>query len=266
MTARAVAVALMCSIALVALPSAAGADHAGDFLNDVRERFQALQASLEQVAERAAAGELDSAIDAFRNDARPTFQAARDDIKDLAVQGSQLLTAFFDGMAEAAAERNADDLGALARSAASTMDDVLETFADYADVGTTVAVESAELASGESTTLALFARDVPSGFAGYEVVVQFNPDVIRVDRAELRTGRGATRINQDDGTVSFNGVAVDVATQRAPPDVLALGTLRMTAVGGANTETTLTTDIGEIVDLDGDRLPALDRDGTVTIP
>ncbi len=265
MTARWAAVALMCSIALGALPSAAGADHAGDFLNDVRERFQSLQVSLANVAERATAGELDAAV-ATVEDAHALFVAARDDIADLAPQQAQLLQAFVDGMATAAEERNAEDLTALAQSAASTMDEVLATFADYAEVGTTVEVESAELVPGETSTLALFVRDVPSGFAGFEVVVRFDPDVVRVDEAELRTGRGATRINQDVGTVSFNGVAVDVATRRAPPDVLALGTFQITAIGGAGTDATLTTEIQEIVDLDGNRLPALDRDGTVTIP
>lgn len=262
MTRRSLVVAMTLTMALLALPGPAGADHAGDLLDDVRERFQALQGSLEQIAERATAGDLDAAIEAV-DDARATFEATRDDIEDLAPQEARLLQAFFEGMATAAEERNADDLTALAQSAASTMADVLGVFAEYAEVGTTVEVESAELASGESRTLALFARDVPSGFAGFEVVVRFDPNSIRVDTATLETGRGATQIDQETGTVSFNGVAVEVASQRAPPDVLALGTFQFTAIGDAETEAVLATDIREIVDLDGNRLPALDADGTV---
>lgn len=264
MTRRSLVVTLTLLMALVALSGAAGADHAGDLLQNVRERFQALQGSLEKIAERAAAGDLDAAIPTV-DDAQASFAAARDDIEDLAPQDARLLQAFFDGMTTAAEERDADDLIALARSAASTVDDILEIFADYAEVGTTVEVESAELASGETTTLALFARDVPSGFAGYEIVVRFDPDAVRVDGAELRTGRGATRINQDEGTVSFNGVAAELASQRVPPDVLALGTFQLTAIGDSDTEAVLATDIREIVDLDGNRLPALDVDGAVTI-
>jgi len=257
-------VALAGVIALAALPGAAGADHAGEFLNGVRGRFQALQASLENVAARAATGELDAAL-AVLEEARSAFETSRDDLGDLAPQGSQLLRAFFDGMVEAADEGNADDLTALARSAAATVDDVLARFDAYAAVGTTVEVESGELNPGETTTLALFVRDVPAGFAGYEVVVRFDPEQVRIDEASLQTGRGATRIDNDDGTVSFSGVAVEVAAQRVPPEVLALGTFRITAVGTSGTESTLTTEIRELVDLDGNRVPALDLDGTVTI-
>lgn len=265
MTRRSLVVALTLTIALVAPSGAAGADHADDLLDNVRERFQALQQSLEQIAERATVGELDAAIDVLTDEARPTFQDARDDIADLASQEARLLQAFFDGMATAADDRNADDLTALARSASSTMADVLDVFEAYAEVGTTVEVESAELASNASTTLALFARDVPSGFAGIEVVVRFDPESIRVDEATLETGRGATQVDQGAGAISFNGVAVDLAAQRAPPDVLALGTFQFTAIGDSETEAVLATDIREIVDLDGNRLPALDVDGTVTI-
>ena len=264
MTRRSLAVALMMLTALAALSGAAGADHAGDLLDNVRERFQSLQGALDGIAERAAAGDLDAAISTL-DDARASFAAARDDIEDLAPQDARLLQAFFDGMTTAAEERDADDLIALARSAASTMDDILGIFADYAEVETTVEVESAELDTDETTTLALFARDVPSGFAGFEVDIQYDPEQVHVNQATLETGRGATRIDPDEGTVSFNGVAVEVASQRVPPDVLALGTFQVTAIGNPDAEATLTTDIREIVDLEGNRLPALDVDGTVTI-
>lgn len=252
------------TLALVALPSATGADHAGDFIDDVRERFQALRESLVQIAEHATAGDLDAAVRAV-DQAQATFDAARDDIGDLAPAEAELLQSFLNGLATAAEERNADDLTALARSAASTMDDVIDALNVYADVGTTVEVESAELTAGASTTLALFMRDVPSGLAGYEIDVHVDPDRIRVDDASLETGRGATRIEQASGTVSFNGVAVEVASQRAPPDVLALGTFQITAIGDPDTDAALTTDLQEIVDVDGKRLRALDRDGAVTI-
>jgi len=264
MTRQSLVVAMTLTLALVVLPSAAGADHAGDFINDVRERFQTLRESLDEIAEHATTGDLDVAVDAV-DEAQTTFDAARDDIGDLAPQEAELLQSFLDGLATAAEERDADDLTALARSAASTMDAVMGALDAYEDVGTTVEVESAELDAGASTTLALFVRDVPSGLAGYEINVRFDPEQIRVDDASLETGRGATRIDQDRGSVSFNGVVVEIASRRAPPDVLALGTFQLTARGDADTDATLTTEIREIVDLDGNRLPALDRDATVKI-
>lgn len=262
---RPLAATLWITLALaVSASGMAGADHAPDFLDDVRQRFVELREALVSVAERASEGEPDGVQDGLER-AQTRYEAARDDIRDLAPQQAERLAAFFDGLASAVEEDALTDVTALARSAAQAMADVLETFDAYAEVGTTVEVESAELNAGASTMLALFVRDVPSGLAGYEIDVHFDPEQIRIDEASLETGRGATRVEQASGTVSFNGVAVEVASQRAPPDVLALGTFKITAIGDPDTDAALRTDIREIVDLEGNRLRALDRDGAVTI-
>lgn len=257
-------IALSLGVALLLVSPMAQGDHAAGLIEQLRSQLEQLDTALERVAADADSGDLDGSERALGR-ARDLYGDLRDDVSDLAPHEQKLLDALLAELDSALERENTDDLAALARAARQTLDGVFLAVDRFSRYGTTVEVESAAIASGEAVSVALFIRHVRQGFAGFEMRVRFDPSLVQVEEAKVVTGRGATRVDNETGFADLNGVALETATRRVPPDVLALGTLRLRAVGPTGEEGLLRTEILELVDIEGNRMPALDLDGRVTI-
>lgn len=257
--------AVLLALGVLGLVAGTGlGDHANERIAQLTSRLEALQSELERLAQSAAAGDPGSAQEALRQ-AEALWEGVQDDVHDLAPDREALLISFFQELSRALEEGDLEDAEALARAARNALDDVLKVVHEYARLGTTVEIESKEVPRGGVVTVAVFVRDVPAGFAGFDIEVRFDPALLRAEEVALATGRGAAHFDNEKGVVRLNGVTLETAAQRVPPDVLPLGTVQFRAVGPSGEETELKTEIVELVDIDGRRVPALDIDGVITI-
>lgn len=248
---------------LILTPSPVDAREPADLVESLTERLGSLDRSLKDIRRQATEEKWAGAKESLA-DSRRIFEEA-EDIQNIAPERTKLLRSFLEGMKMATKNRNRDDLTALAQSAISTLDEVNNRLTDFAKNGTVVEVESANLPAEGSQRLALFVRNPPRGLAGFEVKVHYDPGVIEVEEPRLEVGKGTASINSDDAYLTFSGVTIDIASQRAPPAILALGSFQLTARGSAGTETKLKPEIVDLVNMDGDSLLALDVNGSVTI-
>lgn len=225
---------------------------------ELLERVNSLEVALKQVSESPA----DTRALSY---ARDVYQQTQPPLENLFPRQASLLQAYWSQINTERGRGNSADVTALVQAFLNSTRRVRTRLSSSRRPLITVSVESTRVSPGAETSVTAFVRHPPREMAGFDVEVRHDPSVLEVTGAQLASGRGAARPRKGEGTVRFNGILLRSFLSRAPPDVLALGTINYRASAEGGQKSPLDLRLRELVDRSGNPLPAVACGGTVSV-